>query len=74
MIVRIIRKKGRQDRVTETALVVIPDIDNRLLLRDELTKLLEAAPLEWIELGDLNGDRVDFGEDQSRLFPDELRV
>ena len=72
--VRIIRKQGREQRVAETALVVILDVDDRLLFRKELWELLVAAPMEWIELQDLKGDRVDLGKDQSRYLPDELRV
>ena len=68
------RKNGRENRVAETALVVIPDIDDRLLLREKLGKLLVAALMERIELRNLEGDRVDLSEDQTRFLTDELRV
>ena len=74
MIVWIVRKKNRQNRVAETALVVIPDIDDCLLLREEPGELLVAAPLKWIKLRNLKGDRVDLSKDQSRFLSDELRV
>ena len=74
MSFRIVRKNGRENRVAETALVVILDIDDCLLIREEVGKNLGAAPLEWIKLRDLKSDRVDFGEDQSRFLTDELRV
>ena len=45
MSVWIVRKKGRQNRVAETAFVVVSDIDDSFLLREELGKLLVAAPL-----------------------------
>ena len=74
MSVRIVRKNGRENRVAETTLVFILDFDDRLLIREEVGKNLVAAPLEWIKLRNLKGDRVDLGEDQSRFLPDELRV
>ena len=74
MSVWILRKKSRQDRVAETTLIVILDIDDRLLIREEVGEKLVAAPLKWIKLRDLKGDRVELGEDQSRFLPDELRV
>ena len=37
--VRIVRKKSRQDRLAETAFVVVSDIDDSLLIREELGKL-----------------------------------
>ena len=73
MYVWIVRK-GRQDRVTEIAFVVVSDIDDCLLILEELGKLLIAAPLKRAELRDFKGDRIDLGEDQSRFIPDELRV
>ena len=72
--IRIVRKYSRVHRVAETALVVIPDVHDGLLVRKELGKLLEAALLKRIELRDIKGDRIDLGEYQSRFFPDELRV
>ena len=74
MIVWIVRKKGRQDRVAGTALIVIPDIDDRLLFREEPRALLVAAPLKWIKLRNLELDRVDLSKDQSRFLSDKLRV
>ena len=61
MSVWIVRKKSRQNRVAKTALVIL-DVDDRLIFREELGKLLETAPLKRIELRDLKGDRVDLGE------------
>ena len=50
MSVMIVRKKCREHRVAETALVVISNVHNSLLVREELGKLLEAAPLKWVKL------------------------
>ena len=74
MSVWIVRKKCRQDRVTETAFVVVSDINDCLLLRKELGKLLVAALLKRVELRYFECERIDFGEDQSRFLSDELRV
>ena len=66
----ILQRKGRQDRVAETAFVVVLDIDDLLLILEELGKLLIADPFKRVELRYFKGDRVDLGEDQSRFFPD----
>ena len=74
MSVRIVWKKGRQNRVAEIAFVVVPDIDDCLLLRKELGKHLVAAPLKWLKLQNFEGDRVDLSKNQSRFLSNELRV
>ena len=47
--IRIVRKYRHEHRVAETALVVIPDVHNGLLVRKELGMLLEPAPLKRIK-------------------------
>ena len=48
MYVWIVRNKGRQDRVAETAFVVVFHIDACLLILEELGKLLVFAPLNGL--------------------------
>ena len=73
-LMRIEFKAGGQDRISEAALVVVLDVDDRLFIFEVRRQLLIRRPSERRELRDLEHRVVDAGEDESGRLATEVGV